>query len=88
MAERILVHNPAVVTKAAAISRAPDVGCTVVMHGLAGWMATAGITYGNDGYVAVIVCGVPEHAASREVLATLKDANLTEANVLAVEDHT
>ncbi len=85
--ERLLVYNPAIVTLDAALARATLLGCPSIITGLPPWMVERGYSFGGDGYVAVLICRVPEHNAVREVLAILKDANLTPQAVAAVFNH-
>ncbi len=43
--------------------------------------------YGPDGYLVVITCAVPEHAARREVLATFKGAAIRKDSIAMISDH-
>jgi hypothetical protein len=88
MPEKILVYDPKVTNGGRAFDKAIALGCTMYVRGLAPWMVANGnIVFGQDGYVAVLVCEVPEHNARHEVLATFADGNLTAANIAAVVDH-
>ena len=86
MTEKILVHDPARTQPDAAIKRSITLGCPIVQHGFAPWMRDRGFPYGTNGYACVIVCSIPAHNAAREVLAVLKDAEITKERIDAVQD--
>ncbi len=85
--ERLLAYDPALVGPDMAAIRAAGLSCPNIVRGLAPWMRERGFTFGADGYLAVLLCRVPEHNAKREVLATFTDANLTAGKLLVVVNH-
>lgn len=87
MPELLLVHDPARITPETVIVRSLTLGIGQVVHGLAPWMVERGLDYDTNGYLVVITCGVPEHAARREVLATFKGAAIRAATIARVSDH-
>lgn len=87
MSEQLLVHDPDRITREAAIARSKTLAIGQVVHGLAPWMVQRGMDYGPDGYLVVVTCGVPEHAARREVLATFQGAAIRKSSIAMVSDH-
>ena len=85
--EVLLAHNPARIDRDAAIARSLTLGIGQVCHGMPPWAVERGLTYGPDGYLVLVTCGVPEHAARREVLATFKGAAIRKASIEMVSDH-
>ena len=87
MPELLLVHDPSRIDRDVAIAHSLALGIPAVVHGLAPWMAERGLDYGADGYLVVVVCAIPSHAARREVLSTFKDAAIRRTAIMAVRDH-
>lgn len=87
MPEFLLVHDPARVAAGDAVALARQIGIPQVVHGLAPWMTAQNLRYGPDGLLVVALCANPEHAPSREVLATWATVNDANKGMEGVEDH-
>lgn len=86
MTEKLLFRDPARTTEAQAEERALALGCPVIHHGLNTWMVEQGHGFQNLPFVGVVLCSVPAHNAAREILGVFRGAQLTKANLDAVQD--
>ena len=81
MTIKLLVHENTPI--AVAEAKAAQLGCPIIHHGRAKWMAN--LPMGNDGYLGLVMCSI--HDARREILAVFTNTQLTAANMNAAVDH-